>query len=101
MLFYVELVFCLLMWKKCDNVNGLMKDYFDTMMMIKDVRTQEWPKVSVLIPCYNEAETIAMMDRLPYSLIVGSYTLVVIYFFVDAILSLNHPVPTVIKSWLK
>lgn len=33
-------------------------------------RTQEWPKVSVLIPCYNEAETIeetiTMMDRLPY-----------------------------------
>lgn len=35
------------------------------------------------------------------SLIVWSYTLVVIYFFVDAILSLNHPVPTMIKSWFK
>jgi biofilm PGA synthesis protein PgaD len=35
------------------------------------------------------------------SLIVWTYTLVVIYFFVDAILSLNHPVPTMIKSWFK
>lgn len=33
-------------------------------------KTTQWPKVSVLIPCYNEAdtieETITMMDRLPY-----------------------------------
>ena len=33
-------------------------------------KTTQWPKVSVLIPAYNEAETIeetiTMMDRLPY-----------------------------------
>lgn len=35
-----------------------------------DFKITEWPKVSVLIPCYNESqtieETITMMDRLPY-----------------------------------
>ena len=42
----------------------LEKNYED------DFKTTQWPKVSVLIPCYNESqtieETITMMDRLPY-----------------------------------
>jgi poly-beta-1,6-N-acetyl-D-glucosamine synthesis protein len=36
-----------------------------------------------------------------FSLLVWSYTFVVTYFFVDAILGLNHPIPTILKSWFK
>jgi poly-beta-1,6-N-acetyl-D-glucosamine synthesis protein len=36
-----------------------------------------------------------------FSLWVWLYTLIVVYFFVDAVFSLNHPIPNVIKGWFK
>lgn len=36
-----------------------------------------------------------------FSLLVWIYTLVVVYFFADAILALNHPIPTIIKTWFE
>jgi hypothetical protein len=36
-----------------------------------------------------------------FSSLVWVYTLVVVYFFVDAVFSLNHPIPTIIKTWFK